>query len=339
MANHSSPVKADSGAFSKWLATQFSLTFYDSTGVGRAEDSLCHLWNQFPWRFLSGQRVSFPWLFMSEQGLCGMTNPRVTSGNIFGDDLREGSDSVFLDCFWVNRCCVRWVFHASSVEAVSNVILSGQRLSFPWLLMSEQGLCGLTNTFVTCERSYGGYLWVGSDSVFLDCLWVNRGCVGWRIHSSPLKAVSGAISEWAATQFSLTFYDSTGVVRAEDSLCHLWKQFRWPFISSQLLSFPWLFMSQQGLCAMTIPRVTSGNIFGDDFWEGSDFFFLDCFWVNRCCVRWAFHASTVEAVLKVIFEWATTQFSLTVNEWTGAMWADESIRHLWKQFRGLFVSG
>ena len=48
MANHSSPVKADSGAISKWSATQFSLTFYDSTGVGRAEDSLCHLCKPFP---------------------------------------------------------------------------------------------------------------------------------------------------------------------------------------------------------------------------------------------------------------------------------------------------
>jgi hypothetical protein len=45
-------------------------------------------------------------------------------------------------------------------------------------------------------------------------------------HSSPVKAVSGAISEWSATQFSLMFSESTGVMGAEDSLCHLWKQFR-----------------------------------------------------------------------------------------------------------------
>jgi hypothetical protein len=51
------------------------------------------------------------------------------------------------------------------------------------------------------------------------------GCVGGRIHSSPVKSVSGAICEWAATQFSLTVYESTGAVGAEDSLCHLWKQF------------------------------------------------------------------------------------------------------------------
>ena len=42
---------------------------------------------------------------------------------------------------------------------------------------------------------------------------------------TPMKAVSGAISKWSETQFSLKFSESTGVVRAKDSLCHLWKQF------------------------------------------------------------------------------------------------------------------
>jgi len=53
-----------------------------------------------------------------------------------------------------------------------------------------------------------------------------QGLCGMTKHSSLVKAVSGTISEWSATQFSLTFFESTGVVRAEDSLCHLWKQFR-----------------------------------------------------------------------------------------------------------------
>jgi hypothetical protein len=43
---------------------------------------------------------------------------------------------------------------------------------------------------------------------------------------SSLETVSGAISEWSATQFSLTFSKSTGAVCTEDSLCHRWKQFR-----------------------------------------------------------------------------------------------------------------
>jgi len=40
-----------------------------------------------------------------------------------------------------------------------------------------------------------------------------------------------------------------------------------------------------------------------------------------------------------ISELATTQFSLTVYEYTGAVWGEESIRNLWKQFRGLFLTG
>jgi len=60
--------------------------------------------------------------------------------------------------------------------------------------MSQQGLCGLTN------------------------------------HSSPVTAVSGAISEWSATKFSLMFSLSTSAVRAEDSMRHLRKQFRRIFL-------------------------------------------------------------------------------------------------------------
>jgi len=40
-------------------------------------------------------------------------------------------------------------------------------------------------------------------------------------HSSPVTPVSGAISEWSATQFSLMFSESTGAVRAQDSFCDL----------------------------------------------------------------------------------------------------------------------
>jgi hypothetical protein len=36
-----------------------------------------------------------------------------------------------------------------------------------------------------------------------------------------VKAVSGAISEWAANQFSLTVYESTGAVWADESIHHL----------------------------------------------------------------------------------------------------------------------
>jgi hypothetical protein len=45
--------------------------------------------------------------------------------------------------------------------------------------------------------------------------------VGTQIHSSPGKAVSGSLSEWAASQFSLTVYESTGAVRADESVRHM----------------------------------------------------------------------------------------------------------------------
>jgi hypothetical protein len=65
------------------------------------------------------------------------------------------------------------------------MLLSGQQLSFPRLFMSHEGLFGLPNPFATCESSFG------------------------------------AISEWAASQFSLTVYQSTGAVGAEESIRHM----------------------------------------------------------------------------------------------------------------------
>jgi hypothetical protein len=38
---------------------------------------------------------------------------------------------------------------------------------------------------------------------------------------APVKAVSGAISEWVASQFSLIVYESTGAVCADESIQHL----------------------------------------------------------------------------------------------------------------------
>jgi hypothetical protein len=45
--------------------------------------------------------------------------------------------------------------------------------------------------------------------------------MGRRIHSSPVKAVSGAISEWATSEFSLTVYESKGAVWVDESIRHL----------------------------------------------------------------------------------------------------------------------
>jgi len=62
--------------------------------------------------------------------------------------------------------------------------------------------------------------------------------VGSRIHWSPVKAVSGALSEWAATHFSFTVYESIGAVWADESIRHLRKHFRGLFQSGQRLNFP-----------------------------------------------------------------------------------------------------
>jgi len=195
-------VKAVWGAISQRAATQFFVTPYESKGAVWAYESIRHLWKEFRSLF---------WL---------------------------GGKSVFFDCLCVNRGCGAWRMHSLPVKRVSKAtsewattkfcltvyeskgavwadesirhlwkqfqgrFLRGQRRSFSWLLMSQKGLCGLTNPYVTCEWSLRGYFWLDSESVFFDCLWVNRGCGDWRIHSSAVKKVSRATSDKAATQFS-----------------------------------------------------------------------------------------------------------------------------------------
>jgi len=45
--------------------------------------------------------------------------------------------------------------------------------------------------------------------------------MGSQIHSSPVKAVSWAVSERAPTQFFVTVYESMGVVWSDESIRHL----------------------------------------------------------------------------------------------------------------------
>jgi len=142
--------------------------------------------------------------------------------------------------------------------------LSGHRLSFPWHFLSQQVLYAVRIPCVIAGNSFGGYFWLGGDLVFLDCLWVNRGDGRWRIHWSPLEKISVMICQRAATLFFFIVSESTGVVCAEDSFCHLCKQFPWLFLSGQLLSFPWHFLSEQVLSALRIPSVISGNNFRDN---------------------------------------------------------------------------
>jgi hypothetical protein len=204
-------------------------------------------------------------------------NTHVSSGNIFSDDLWVGSDSVFLDSFCVNKGSVRWWIHASALDTFlvtisespatefsltiskstgavcaeesmrhlwkqfRGLFVSGQQLSFPWLFVSQQVLCGLTNPFVTCESTFEGYFYVGQRLSFPGLFLCQR------------------------------------VLCADESMRQLWKHFKWWFLSRQRLDFPRLFLCEQGQCELMNPRISSGYIFGDDFWESSDWVLLDCF--------------------------------------------------------------
>jgi len=175
-------------------------------------------------------------------------------------------------------------------------------LRFPQLSLSQQRLCALTNLYVSYGSSFGDYFWGGSDS------------------------------------FSLTIFESTTAVRADESIRQLRKLFRWWFLNRHRLRFPRLFLGQQGLRALMNPCVNSGSCFGDDSWVRSDPVFLDYFWANRACVRSRIDASAQEKISVMISEWATSQFSLTISKSTGAMCANESNRQLCKQFRWWFLN-
>jgi len=210
---------------------QFSLTVPKSTGAGRAEESTCHLWNLFRWRFPSCHGLSFCCLFLSQQGLRALPNPRVSFGWFLGDDFWVGSELVFVDYFWVKRGCWRLQIHASPLESVSLMISetvvakfpftvskstgagradesrrhlwklfrwrfrSRYRLRFRWPFFSQHGLRALPIPHLTFGRFLGDDFWVGNESLFVDYLWVNRGCGRWGIHSSTSESVSLTILE------------------------------------------------------------------------------------------------------------------------------------------------
>jgi hypothetical protein len=110
------------------------------------------------------------------------------------------------------------------------------------------------------------------------------------------------ISQSPPTQFSLTFSNSTGVVSTSESTRHLWKVFRWWFLSRQRTSFRWLFLSHQELLVLINPRVS---------WE---------------------------SVSLMISETVVAQFSLTVSKSTGVASTSESRHYLWKVFRWWFLT-
>jgi len=270
------------------------------TGVGRDDESTCHLWKLFRWWFPSRHRLRSRWFFPSQQGLQALPNPHITFWKVF-----------------------RWWF------------LSRHRTSFRWLFMSQLGLLVLTNPRVTFGIGFVDNFGDGSGSVFINNFWVNRGWARWRIHALPLEVVSLMISQSAPTQFSLTFSESTGAASTSESTPYLSKVFRWWFLSRQRLNFRWLFVSQQGLWALTNPQVIFRISFVDDFRDCNGLVFINFFYVNRGWARWRIHASPLEVVSLMISQSPPTPFSLTFSESKGVASPSESTRLLWKVFRGM----
>jgi len=183
------------------------MTVYESKGAAWADESIRPLWKEFRGLFLTRQRVSFLWLFRSQQGLWGMTNLFVTCEKSF-----EGY-------FWV-----------AAPQFSLNVYES------PGAVWAAESIRHL-------GKHFRGLYLNGQGVSFLNFIWVSRRCVGWWIHSSLVKAVSGTISERATTQFFMTVYESKGAAWADESIRHLWKEFRGLFLTSQRISFLWLFRS------------------------------------------------------------------------------------------------
>jgi hypothetical protein len=86
-------------------------------------------------------------------------------------------------------------------------------------------------------KALSGAICEWAASQFSLTVMSQQGLWGLTNHSSPVTAVSGDISEWSATQFSMMFSESTGAVRAEDSFVISGNRFC-DDLSGQRLSFP-----------------------------------------------------------------------------------------------------
>jgi len=130
-----------------------------------------------------------------------MTNPRVTIWSFFVDDFPVGIDLVLVDFFWVNSGCEWWWIHASPLEFVSLTNSESKGA-----VCSHESRRHIPKVFRWCFLSRHRLRF---GSPFLS----HQGCKRFRIHTSPLEAVSGMIYEAATTQFSLTFLSHRGCGR------------------------------------------------------------------------------------------------------------------------------
>jgi len=149
-------------------------------------------------------------------------NPCVSSGTSFDDFFWVDNYSVFVDYFKVNRGCACWRIHASALEIVSVMNTKSAATRFSLTISDSIGAKCANESMSHMWKQFRWLFWVGSDSVFLDNFWANKGCVRWRIHVSALEAISVMIFKSATTQFFSTISDSTGAVCADKSMHHLW---------------------------------------------------------------------------------------------------------------------
>jgi len=201
-------------------------------------------------------------------------NPRVTCGSSFVDCFWFVYGLVFVDYFWIKRGRVLSRIQASLMEGVS--LLISESAPTPFLLLFSKSKGAASASESTCHL-WKLFRWWFLSLQRLSFRWLfvsHRGFERWWIHASPLEVVS------------LTFSESTGAVGAKESTRHFWNRFRWWFRSQHGLSFHWLFVSNQGLGALTNPRVTFESCF------------LVIFWVRRGCELFRIHASPLK-----VFRW------------------------------------
>jgi len=194
---------------------------------------MCHPWQQF---------VSVLWVPRGCLGVESMRHPW----------------QQFVDDFWVPTGSLGCRIHASPVTPLR------------WLFLSPLGLFGKSNPCVTRYSNlliiseFLGPVWAIESmrhpwQQFVSVLWVLRGCLGCRIHASPVTAVR----RWFQSPYGQFGLSNPCVTRDTTSL----------IISKSI----------RGLWHVESMRHPLQQ-------------FVDYFWVPRSCLGYRIHASPVTAV-------------------------------------------
>jgi len=136
----------------------------------------------------------------------------------------------FLDYFWFNRGCERCRINVSCLEAISLMISYSVVTQFTLTICDSTGLCALMNPRVTCGSGLVDDFRGDSDSVFLDNIWLNRGCVLSRIQASHVEAFFDD-DFWVGSDS--TFVGYFWVIRG----CVRWRILAWPLEAVSLMIY------------------------------------------------------------------------------------------------------